>query len=587
MKTFTHILTALAAAAMLATGCVNEDPAYKKNGGTTPPDPDAKGYLALAGMTMRVVTDADTDTQPDDTSGETSRPEKTAAKTRADEAQPDVSGYLVEFFTADGESKLAAKYSELGTHLNADGNLELPVGNYTLKVRSESAAATPDVAWEHPVYAASRDFSVEKNKTTDLGEVICTLDNIKVTFSCSKDLADKLTDATATTISLGETSTIFAKGETRAAYFKSRAETNTLKVHLEGAFAETLQTPETPVRINKTLTGVKAGQWRKIALVITYSDKGDIKLDIEVNDFVEDEEIVVPDDDSLLEPAYPTAPVLECPGHDLTRPFQLKAAMFDSDGNYTGTPFLFNLTSSGGIASFMVAITSDNSALTDRVAELGGPSFDLCMIDAAHPAREFLAGLGFPLGDEMKNAHIKSFDLAPAMKTLYPASEGTHTFAFTMTDADGLTSRQSLTLVVDPANENTPPSIVWVDHDIDQQYIVAADLEIDIAISTESAIKALEVTIDSEQLSPELPEIGLPTHFDICNVDNALAPILGTGGLEFPINEEVKGKKNIQISISEFMKFLVDIPGEHNFIIKVTDEADLATTKTVKLLTEQ
>ena len=29
MKTFTKILTAAAATALLATGCVNEDPAYK------------------------------------------------------------------------------------------------------------------------------------------------------------------------------------------------------------------------------------------------------------------------------------------------------------------------------------------------------------------------------------------------------------------------------------------------------------------------------------------------------------------------------------------------------------------------------
>lgn len=44
MKTFTKILTAAAATALLATGCVNEDPAYKNNEPGTPPDPNAKGY---------------------------------------------------------------------------------------------------------------------------------------------------------------------------------------------------------------------------------------------------------------------------------------------------------------------------------------------------------------------------------------------------------------------------------------------------------------------------------------------------------------------------------------------------------------
>ena len=62
MKTFTKILTAAAATALLATGCVNEDPAYKNNEPGTPPDPNAKGYLTLADMSMRVVVDTDTET---------------------------------------------------------------------------------------------------------------------------------------------------------------------------------------------------------------------------------------------------------------------------------------------------------------------------------------------------------------------------------------------------------------------------------------------------------------------------------------------------------------------------------------------
>lgn len=83
MKTFTKILTAAAATALLATSCVNEDPAYKNNEPGTPPDPNAKGYLTLADMSMRVVVDTDTETRPDDTSDETAKPQ-----TRTDEAQP-------------------------------------------------------------------------------------------------------------------------------------------------------------------------------------------------------------------------------------------------------------------------------------------------------------------------------------------------------------------------------------------------------------------------------------------------------------------------------------------------------------------
>ena len=55
MKTFTKILTAAAATALLATGCVNEDPAYKNNEPGTPPDPNAKGYLTLSFRSIQTI----------------------------------------------------------------------------------------------------------------------------------------------------------------------------------------------------------------------------------------------------------------------------------------------------------------------------------------------------------------------------------------------------------------------------------------------------------------------------------------------------------------------------------------------------
>ena len=55
--------------------------------------------------------------------------------------------------------------------------------------------------------------------------------------------------------------TLLMAENTRAAYFMPQGETNTLKLHLEGAFADT---PDAPVRINKSISGVKAGQWRKL-----------------------------------------------------------------------------------------------------------------------------------------------------------------------------------------------------------------------------------------------------------------------------------------------------------------------------------
>lgn len=184
----------MAATALLATGCVNEDPAYKNNEPGTPPDPNAKGYLTLADMSMRVVVDTDTETQPDDTSDETAKP-----TTRAEEAQPDVDAYIVEIRDASGKQVLKETYGNLMVSIGEAGRLELPVGSYTMEVRSEEAATTPAAEWERPVYFGSQEFIIEKNRTTSIDEVVCTLNNIKVTLMCSKDLADQLTDDTKST----------------------------------------------------------------------------------------------------------------------------------------------------------------------------------------------------------------------------------------------------------------------------------------------------------------------------------------------------------------------------------------------------
>ena len=118
MKTFTKILTAAAATALLATGCVNEDPAYKNNEPGTPPDPNAKGYLTLADMSMRVVVDTDTETRPDDTSDETAKPQ-----TRTDEAQPDVDTFIIEIRDATGKLALQETYGDLKVSIGEAGRL--------------------------------------------------------------------------------------------------------------------------------------------------------------------------------------------------------------------------------------------------------------------------------------------------------------------------------------------------------------------------------------------------------------------------------------------------------------------------------
>lgn len=561
----------LAVAAFVAAGCVNEEPPYKEEPKPTPGD--ATGFLSVSGLSMRVVYD-ETDVRPDDTSDQTQSPQAVSG-TRAE--QPDVDGFIVEILDADNAQVFKKTYAELKQQLAEP--MELPVGAYRMEVRSEES--TPDVAWEHPVYGATSSFTISKAQTTQLEEVVCTLQNIKVTVDYSSELAGMLADTSKATISLGQTSQEFPKTETHAAYFKSLDIENTLDFNFDGVFADT----DIPAQFSKQITGVKAGQWRKISVVINYADKGTLLFQVTVdNNIIQDNSFVVDGTDNLLEELLedPSAPALAWPGHDMSKPFTLTDAMFDDNGNCI-EPFVFDLASPNGIESLRVNIASTSSQFMASMAAIQLPeTFDLCALDASSPAGIILKGFGYPVGGELKGQQAKSFNIAGQIKALYEF-DGTHTFSFDMTDAKGVSTAAALTLVVDKSAGQEGPAIVWRGYDIDQQYEVQKDMVIDIDVTATAGIKSFWVTIDSEALKDLLPVINMPEKFDICDIPADLAAILHDE-FGFPINEQVKNQTAVMFSITKFVEILLEIPGEHNFVLDVTDNNNVLTHKTVKLI---
>ena len=561
----------LAVAAFVAAGCVNEEPPYKEEPKPTPGD--ATGFLSVSGLSMRVVYD-ETDVRPDDTSDQTQSPQAVSG-TRAE--QPDVDGFIVEILDADNAQVFKKTYAELKQQLAEP--MELPVGAYRMEVRSEES--TPDVAWEHPVYGATSSFTISKAQTTQLEEVVCTLQNIKVTVDYSSELAGMLADTSKATISLGQTSQEFLKTKTRAAYFKSLDIENTLDFNFDGVFADT----DIPAQFSKQITGVKAGQWRKISVVINYADKGTLLFQVTVdNNIIQDNSFVKDVTENLLEELLedPSAPALAWPGHDMSKPFTLTDAMFDDNGNCI-EPFVFDLASPNGIESLRVNIASTSSRFMASMAAIQLPeTFDLCALDASSPAGIILKGFGYPVGGELKGQQAKSFNIAGQIKALYEF-DGTHIFSFDMTDAKGVSTAAALTLVVDKSAGQTGPAIVWRGYDIDKQYEVQKDMVIDIDVTAAAGIKSFWVTIDSEALKDLLPILSIPEKFDICDIPADLAAILHDE-FGFPINEQVKNQTAVMFSITKFVEILLEIPGEHNFVLDVTDNNNVLTHKTVKLI---
>lgn len=572
MKLLYQILAA-GTLAVLATGCKDETPNYGQTGGGSS---ETVGYVDLNGLSPQVLLDAEINQTPAQT---------TAAQTRAvTEATPD---YLVRIYNSSDECVLDTTYGDMQSQFN-DGPeqnlLALPVGTYRLEVHSQEPSSVPDVEWEAPTYGTTYDFAVLRSHTSDspltiADEVVCKLSNIKVTVSISADLAELLGDDTKSTVTLGSAVAEFTKSESRAAYFRPQnSDGDTLEFKLTGT------KDGKPAEPSKTITGVKAGQWRKIMLSIVYAETGDIKIVVTVDSFVQDSEITINSTESLWEPELDEGtdrPTLTWPGHDLAQPVALDESMYDPSGTFNGTAPALTLSAADGIQTLLLGITSDNAAFRTEIIEAAGlTDVDLCgTISRLHP----FYGLQVTAG-----ATEATIDLESIMY-LFFGYEGSHTLTFNMTDNKGRNAVATLQFNYGKGTAEEDPSIVCRQFDIDQPHTTQTGDEIDVDIKTASGIQAFVVSIISETLNEEvLAAVGLRPTFDLCNItDPEELAALTSDDIGFPVNDDVKGQTSMTFSVTKFTGMLSAFPGTHQFKLAVTNAEGSTTTKTLQLIVEQ
>lgn len=445
MKTMNGLFLTLTFGALLLTGCVNEEPPYKKTDNGTSAT-GTTGYLNGEAMYLNVIADTETDSRPEDTEDETQNPPAEAsATTRATVATDD---YRVRIVRADGtDTPFEGSYAELKASLEATP-MELPTGSYNLVVCSHREEEIPAAEWESPVYGTTYPFTITKGSTTTINEIVCTLQNIKVTLLCSADLADQLTAETKATISLGAASMEFGKERwdgRQAAFFLPADGENNLDFLLTGSFTDGGE-----VKFSKTITGVKAGQWRKIELVIVYADQGEIKFDISVDNFVLDNTVTINGTDGLWEEIFEEgggeegeAPTIVMQGWDIAQPYVLE----------TVDPVRVDITApNGGIRSLLVRIESGPlQEILVSVSEALTGEFDLCEIQPGTPEGDLLStGVGFQIGDEVKGQQSTYFEInseiLTALKSLGDPGEK-HYFHLRVIDNAGGETSATLTLV--------------------------------------------------------------------------------------------------------------------------------------------
>ena len=196
-------------AALVSAGCADEKISF---GGEDNTPISTKGYLSISNLAI----DCRIDEENPDTSVDPS------VSTFATRTSVNVNNFDCTILNAEGEVVKSFKFGERPTE-----NIEFEAGDYLLKVQS---GEIQNAAWDAPVYGAIKPFKIVRKETTTLSEIVCSLQQIKVTVTYAVDLAERLGEGTTTTVSIGENGLAYSLTESRAGYFLAPQASNTLDI---------------------------------------------------------------------------------------------------------------------------------------------------------------------------------------------------------------------------------------------------------------------------------------------------------------------------------------------------------------------
>lgn len=375
--------------------------------------------------------------------------------------------YTIIVLDVDGNEVIRKSYKDIKDN---DNKISIPAGEYTLIARS-TEEEVPVAEFEQPVYGASKTFSIEAGETTQIGELICTLLQCKVTVEYSQDFLNMVTGDCVTQVELTAGSplsySLSADGtyEKSAGYFAVNG--NTMTVNFRGS----LDGYE-GVTMSKTFTNIAPKQWRQVKFIPKVDEEGTATFDIVITDLISDETL---NDDLLAEEvilgADPNAPqddggiqLLLAEGCDETITYSEKDIVYDADGKQinsvgvinipveplaedgsTTMSIKFNAVIPDGLAGLEVDITTDSKGFAAAVAEANASNIDL-VYPTCDPI--IFSVVPFSHGEEILGQTNIDFDLSSAQKaiTMYP---GIHLFVMTITDVNGKTKVNEITMVVE------------------------------------------------------------------------------------------------------------------------------------------
>lgn len=349
----------------------------------------------------------------------------------ASRVSADIKDYLITVYAADGGKLQEWKYAEMPEIFT------LKTGTYKLVAH---APEVTDAAFDTPYCASDeKSFEIRQDEITEIGEVKCTLHNVKVTVKYEDKLMALLGDDVKVTVKVGEEKLEYTKDETKSGFFHGKAKNNVVDVVFQGSVEGE------PVSITKSYAEIELGT----ELIVTYKYKESVTgIDpgtggsfhapgISVDEkliAVNETGAVLPEEDEILDFGKPA---IEGDGFDLSQPV-----------TNLNQKVVVNLMAPEGIAHVKVEIASENEKFAGIIQGMfGSRPFDLAYPGALE---EDLKGLGLPVSEQVINQQLVKFDVTEFMPLLKGEFAGIHRFIIEVVDNNN--SSVKATLTVDSTN---------------------------------------------------------------------------------------------------------------------------------------
>ena len=348
----------------------------------------------------------------------------------ASRVSADINDYLITVYAANGEKLQEWKYAEMPEIFT------LKTGAYKLVAHAPEVTGA---AFDTPYCASDeKSFEIRQDEITEIGEVKCTLHNVKVTVKYEDKLMALLGDGVKVTVKVGEEKLEYTKDETKSGFFHGKAGNNVVDVVFQGSVEGE------PVSITRSYAEIALGT----ELIVTYKYKESVTgIDpgtggsfhapgISVDEkliAVNETGAVLPEEDEILDFGKPA---IEGDGFDLSQPV-----------TNLNQKVVVNLMAPDGIAHVKVEIASENETFAGVIQEMFGGPFDLADPGALE---EKLKELGLPVSEQVINQQLVKFDVTKFMPLLKGDFAGIHRFIIEVVDNNN--SSVKATLTVDSTN---------------------------------------------------------------------------------------------------------------------------------------